>query len=185
MYHELVTGPATEPVTASDVKLYARVSGSTEDALINTWIKAGRIAAEDFQNRAYIEQTWRVFFDAWPTSPFDVPRAPLIETVALTYYDTDETLHTFAEANYIIDTAEIGRISLQYGLTWPTTTLRPINGVSLAYKAGYSDSADDVPDDVKDAIYLYCAYRYENRAGEEDIPKAFYDILAPRRIWTC
>ena len=47
---------------------------------------------------------------------------------------------------------------------------------------GYG-TADDVPQRVKDAIYLFCGYRYENRIAEDGtIPTAFYDLLRPQRL---
>jgi len=185
MYHKLITAAATEPVTAANTKLYTRIVGSTEDDLIDTWIAAGRKLAEDFQNRAYITQTWELYFDCFPPSPFNLPRPPLVSITSIKYYDTDETEYTVSSDDYIVDTCEIGRVSLQHGGTWPSTTLRPVNGVIVRFVAGYGAAAD-VPESVKDAIYLYCAYRYENRTGEyKEIPKAFYDILRPERVWNC
>jgi uncharacterized phiE125 gp8 family phage protein len=56
-------------------------------------------------------------------------------------------------------------------------------GFRVTLLAGYGDPVD-VPDTVKDAICLYCAYRYENRTAESgEAPKQFYDLLTPDRMW--
>ena len=42
-------------------------------------------------------------------------------------------------ADYFVDTkSELGRGSLAYGKTWPTTTLRPTNGVVVTFTAGHA-----------------------------------------------
>lgn len=176
---------ATEPVTTANVKLYTRVSHDAEDDLIDTWIKAGRILAEDYQKRAYITQTWQLAFDFFPPVPFCIPRAPLISVTSLKYYDTDNSETTYSADNYFVDAeSKPGRITLGYGISWPAETLRSINAVKILYTAGYG-AADDVPTTVKDAIYLYCAYRYENRTAEDgSAPSQFFDLLKPEKI-TC
>ncbi len=72
---------------------------------------------------------------------------------------------------------------LNADLTWPTVSLRPINGVIIDFTAGYGADASTVPDSVKNAIYIYCTHMYENRESESGtIPKEFYDLLRPDRM---
>ena len=99
------------------------------------------------------------------------------------YYDTDNVEYTLDSSKYFVDADSTpARISLNYGESWPSVTLRPIKGLVINYDAGYG-TASDVPDRIKDAIYLYCAYRYENRIAEDGtVPPAFYNILQPDRI---
>ena len=96
----------------------------------------------------------------------------------------DNTEYEFAASNYFVDTDhEPGRINLEHGISWPAVTLRDINGLKIRFVAGYGDAATDVPQAAKEAITLYCAYRNENRIGETEVPKAFYDILRPDRVY--
>jgi len=182
-YYKLKTAPASEPVTAAEVKLYTRVPHTVEDGLIDVWIAAGREAAENYQHRAYITQTWQMVCDSFPSTPFQFPMPPLISLDSVKYYDTDETETVYADSNYQVDTiSEVGRFSLAYNVVWPSAVLRPMNGVIFEFQAGYGD-ADAVPKAVKDAIMLYCAYRYENRTAEVDgIPETFYHLLDPDRM---
>lgn len=181
--YTIKTAPASEPVTTAEAKLYARIPHAIEDALVDTWIEAGRKLAEDYQHRSYITQVWQMVLDRFPCTPFDFPRPPLITLDSVKYYDTDEAETTYASTNYQVDIiSEPGRFSLAYNILWPSVVLRNLNGVIFEFTTGYG-AASDVPKTLKDAIYLYCAYRYENRTAEEDgIPDTFYHILDPDRI---
>lgn len=182
-FFRLNTAAGVEPVTTAEVKLYARVAHSVEDSIIASWIKAARKEAEDYQHRSYIQQTYIMTYDSFPESCFDFPRPPLISVESIKYYDTDDVETVFASSNYFIDlNSEIGRLSLNYGIAWPTVTLRPINAVIIDFTAGYGVDADAVPDSVKNAIYLYCTYMYENREAENKFPREFYDLLRPDKM---
>jgi uncharacterized phiE125 gp8 family phage protein len=176
-----IAEPSVEILTASEVKIHTHISHSVEDSLISSWIKSGRIAIERFINRSLIEQTYTLWFDRWPIFPVDVPRQPLISLTGLSYYDSTGTEISYDIDNLIVDTIS-GRVSLAYGVILPSTTLRPINAIEIEYKAGYGTTASAVPESIKDALYIYCTWRNENRAGEVDVPKAFYDLLRPLRI---
>ncbi len=191
---KLITGPAQEPVTVANVKTYTHIDHDVDDTLVAGWIKAGRIAAENYQWRAYYTQEWELSFDGWPDFPVMLPRPPLVTLESLKYYDTDDTEYSFDTNDLIVDIDSTpGRIALAYNVTLPTTTLREINAVKFRYIAGYDESDDltttaegvisAIPDTVKDAIYLYCAWRNENRAGETETPKQFFDILRPDRVY--
>jgi uncharacterized phiE125 gp8 family phage protein len=182
-FYRLNTAAGVEPVTAAEVKLYARVAHSVEDSIIESWIKAARKEAEDYQHRSYISQTYQMVYDSFPGSFIDFPRPPLISVESVKYYDFEDTETVFASSNYSLDLiSEIGRLALNYGITWPTVTLRPLNAVIIDFTAGYGVDADAVPDSVKNAIYLYCTYMYENREAENKFPKEFYDLLRPDRM---
>jgi len=184
MNFRLKTPAATEPVTVDEVKLYARVAHSVEDTIIAEWIKAARKMAEEYQFRSYIEQVYTLTYDDYPPRCFDIPMPPLISVDSIKYYDTDNTEYAFDSSNYFVDlTSEVGRVSLNYNTYWPTTILRPVNGVVIEFTAGYGDEAADVPESVKNAIYIYCTHMYENRESESGtIPKEFFDLLKPDRM---
>jgi len=128
---------------------------------------------DDTETEIYSNDT-----DQSTTTPGPVGTSTTTTTPAPNVIDDDGT--------FIIDTdSEPGRLCLAYSETWPTVTLRPHKAVKIRYWAGYGPTADSVPDTVKDAIMLYCAYRNENRAGEiTETPKQFYDLLTPERIYT-
>ncbi len=183
-FFRLETAASVEPVTAANVKLYARVAHSVEDTLITSWIKAARKLAEDYQHRSYVEQVYRMTYDNFPGTCIEFPRPPLISVDSVKYYDVDDAEAAFASSNYFVDlNSEIGRLALNDGVAWPTVSLRPINALIIDFTAGYGTDADAVPDSVKNAIYIYCTHMYENRESENGtIPKEFYDLLRPDRM---
>jgi uncharacterized phiE125 gp8 family phage protein len=191
---KLITPPSTEPVTVDEVKIYAHIDHSVDDALIATWIKTGRILAENYQRRAYYEQVWEMSFDEFPALPLLIPRPPLVSIDSIKYYDKDNTETVMALSNFIIDTNhEPGRLAHAYSVLWPSVILKPIDALRIRYTCGYHYSTTTtyapgnvpIPENVMDAIYLYCTYRNENRAGEVDkIPRQFYDLLNQDGFYT-
>jgi len=176
--YKIVTQPAVEPLTVQEVKTYTRITQALQDNLIGSWIKTGRELIEQHLRRVLITQTIDLVFDGYPSTVFEIPNPPLQSVTSIKYYDTSDIEYTFSSSNYFVSTFDVGRVALNYNVLWPTTLLRPIDSVAVRYVAGYGDSASDVPQRIKDALYLYCAYRNDNRTGEnEKIPDAFYNLL--------
>ncbi len=137
----LVTAPTAEPVSLTEAKAHLRVDISTDDTLIEALIMAAREYCEGFQRRAYVTQTRELILDRFPSTgaTIELPMAPLRSVSSIKYTDKDGVETTWAASNYIADTkSEPGRVSLGYGKSWPSTTLRPINGVSIRYVVGYT-----------------------------------------------
>jgi len=85
-------------------------------------------------------------------------------SVIIKYYVTDDTEYFMGAGNYFVDTkSEPGRVALNYGKIWPSTTLRPANGICVTFEAGYGDAATDVPQEVIRAMLLLISHWYENR----------------------
>lgn len=140
-------------------------AGSDSD-YISALITVARQWAEGYQNRAYITQTWQMWLDEFPDEDYiGIPLPPLQSAdLAVDYYDTAGTKATMTATDYIIDTyRQPGRVVLAYRKTWPSTTLRPANGLSITFKAGYGATAASVPRRVRQAILLRLADLYENR----------------------
>jgi uncharacterized phiE125 gp8 family phage protein len=151
---KLITAPQAEPITLAEAKSHLRITANDEDALIETWIKAAREYCEGYQNRAYITQTWELALDSFPNERImKIPLPPLQSVTSIKYYDTEGTETVFPSDDYEVDTySEPGRISLGYGKSWPSSILRPVNGVIITFTAGYGDTAADVSEKVKQAI---------------------------------
>jgi uncharacterized phiE125 gp8 family phage protein len=186
---KLVTPPAAEPLTLAEAKAHLRVDSASEDDLITGLIKAAREWCEEYQNRAYITQTWDLCLDAFPESPSYLPKPPLQSIASFKYYDKEGTEHVFDAADYVVDTAGFkGRISLAYGKSWPSVTLQPMNGVVIQFVAGYGDAVTDVPERIRSAIKLLIGHLYENREATSikalsEVPFAIYALLGLDRIW--
>lgn len=187
------TAPVSEPVSIEEVKLNAHIDHDVEDDIIHDWIKAGVVAAENFQWRSFCTQEWEMVFDCFPPSLLVIPRPPLKSIVSIKYYDEDNNEFDFDLNDIDIDTVSCpGRIMLSKNVYWPSVTLRNLNGVIITFISGYGTGDDltttndsdveSIPKSVKLALYQYCTWANENREGEDDIPKSFYAILRPDRV---
>lgn len=184
---KIITAPATEPVTLAQVKLHLGIDISDGDDNLESFIKSAREDCEDFQNYAYITQTWELTLDKWPEFPFKLPKPPLISVTSIKYYDFEGTETTWATTEYIVDTdSEPGRITLAYNKLIPTTILQPINGIKIRYVVGYG-AASDVPESVKQAIKLLVGDSNENRESTsdrriEELPPVYRLLWKNRRV---
>jgi uncharacterized phiE125 gp8 family phage protein len=172
---------------------------SVEDDLLTGLITAAREDCEDFQRRAYITRTYELYLDAWPEGDEVVlPLPPLQAVNSIKYYGTDGTEYTAYDPDaevpvgvddYIIDiSSEPGRVKLAYGKSWPSTILRPANGICVEFDAGYGDAAADVPSAVKQTMLLLIGHLYENRESVTDksmtvLPMAVESLLWKKRVF--
>jgi uncharacterized phiE125 gp8 family phage protein len=186
---KLLTAPAAEPVTFADFQARTHCSGQDE-TFVQGLLKTGRLKGERFCRRAFITQTWQLWFDVgcgagdqddfwytdspqakhWRFMPavIELPRPPLISVSSIKYYLDDgvEAATTFTSTYYQTSTTgELGRVRLKTGRTWPTG-LRAMDSLVIEYTAGYGPAASDVPQDIKDGILEYAAFMYENREGQ-------------------
>ena len=142
-------------------------SYSTEDDWLTLALQAAREYCEGIQNRAYLTQTWDLWLDKFPSRNYiEIPLPPLAVLTPITgvyYYGTDDTMYTLAATDYYVDNqSEPGRVGLNYGESWPSTTLRDFNGVRVRFIAGVTTAAL-VNARVKHAIKLLVAHWYNNR----------------------
>lgn len=155
---KLVTGPATEPLTSSEVKLFLKVDVATDDDLITIFIKAARESAENFMGRQLVSATWEEYLDEFP-DVIDLLPCPVTSVTSIKYYDSDGTLQTLAASVYDADVvSEPARIAEAYGQSWPDTQER-LNAVVVRYVAGYSS----IPSTIKAGMLLHIGHLYENR----------------------
>ena len=98
----------------------------------------------------------------------------------LKYYDMDNSLQTFSDANYTTQFDTIApRITLKTNSNWPDTYDRP-GAVQLLFSAGN----DPVPEPVKQGVLMIVGHLYENRQDVTDrigyeMPKASSYLFDP------
>jgi uncharacterized phiE125 gp8 family phage protein len=88
----LLSGPAVEPVTLAEAKLFLRVEHDDDDDLIAPLVAGSRIHVESQTRRALISQIWRLTRDAWPESGrlFLLP-VPVVSLLAARIYKDNTT----------------------------------------------------------------------------------------------
>lgn len=183
----LVTGPASEPITAVELRSHIR-SDITElpDNEANEIIEEARQMIEDQTGLAFISQSWRISIDRWPggqeawwdgvrqmaiselysagqITSLALPRWPLASITSVTVYDEDSNATAVTVADtFDIDIYQVpGRMTLKRGSTWPVA-LRANNAINIVYVAGYPNALS-VPATMKRAVKNLSAFLYTNR----------------------
>ncbi|MEI9995697.1 MAG: head-tail connector protein [Rhizomicrobium sp.] len=177
----LTAPPAQEPVTLARAKAHLKVDTADDDALIGALITAARARAEWHTGRALVTQGWTLHLDAWPCSGIvEIPLPPLQGVSAVTLYARDDTPSVLDLARYTVDAASApARLALTAA---PPAGLRPLNGIAIAFTAGYGD-ADAVPALLQEAILALVTFLYENRGeAPAELPPACLALLAPFRV---
>ena len=185
----LQTAPATTPITLAEAKSHMRVTLPDEDADITIYIKSATALCEQILQRKLITQTWKMYLDSWPLY-IDVLFGDLQSVTHVKYTDMDEDQSTFAASNYDVDIASVpGRIILKDTKSWPTDTLNANNPIEIQFITGYGD-AEDIPDDIRNAVLLTTAHLYENRENYlistmhiERVPQTARALLSNHRVW--
>lgn len=194
---ELVTAPATEPVTVAEAKAHARVETTADDSYIEALITAARELVERTTGRALITQTWRMTLDAWPggeeawwdgvrEAPIsvldgaggafvEIRKAPFLAITTVQTLDEDDAATTWTSSDYYVDKRHgFGRLIKRQGSVWPSIVGRDFGAIRIDFTAGYGLNASDVPVALRQAIKDIVAHWYEVReaAGEAKFTEA-------------
>lgn len=160
--------PAVSPVSLELLKAQSVIKITEDDLLAVHYLESATAWVERYTGRALIEQTWTLTLDAPPAyramGAILLPRVPVLSVTSVkSYSPTDVETAMSAVTDYAVDIAsEPGRIVLRDGIAWPSG-LRNHNGLVVTYKAGYGESGESVPIDIRQAICLLAAHWYENR----------------------
>jgi uncharacterized phiE125 gp8 family phage protein len=184
---QIVTPPASEPLTLAEVKEFLRVDHSDDDATLAIFITAARQLCESYTRMALLPTTFEEFFDDFPQYSGDykdeirLSRSPVSAVTYVKYIDGNETTITANAADYKIDTiSRPARISPDNG--W-FGTYETINAVFVRYVAGFADAAS-VPAPLKHGMMLVIGDMYENRTDSvKRLPTASEYLWNPYRVF--
>jgi uncharacterized phiE125 gp8 family phage protein len=173
---------ATEPITLDEAKLHLRVDSAADNVLITALIATARLLAERYTGRVLITTVMEMVYDDADES-FELPYPPLKELTKIETISDAGVITEVSSAIYDVNlsTNTPGRVKLKNGNTWPTH--RGFASFIVTFKAGYGDTAADVPDLIKQAILQTIAHLYENRSAQ-DMPAGAKALLASYRVYT-
>ncbi len=160
----LLAGPAVEPVTLAETKVFLRVSDNAEDGFISTLITAARLHIEGTTGRALISQSWRTVHDCWPQDrQVILPVAPLISITQIVVYNNEGDPTILSLAQFQPETkANPARIFVPGSITG-LPEMREHNGIEIDYIAGFGAAGSDVPADLRQALLSLVGYWFEHR----------------------
>lgn len=185
MNYRLVTGPATEPLTYSEVKAFLRLNDDSEQTFVTTLITIARQIVEGQTWRPLISQTWALQFDASELNLFisNINKAPIISIDSVTYYDVNNALQTLSPTLYETD---IYGNPARFRLKSIPNVYDRMGALIVNFVCGYTNAAA-VPQAIKQAMLLIIGHLYENRqdvvTGTQvnEIPMASRYLLEPYR----
>ena len=178
----LLSPPASEPVTLSELKQHLRVSEAHEDAAVTGFLVAAARAVEARGGLALMPQQWRLTLDAPPAETLHLPIAPVSAIDAVTVTDGEGAAQAVDASAYEFASGSPGR--LRPAGPWPHPAPK-IDGVAIDFTAGYAD-ADAVPAPLKQAVKILAGYFYETREAAHEsriytVPQSVDALIAPYR----
>jgi len=182
----IITPPSVEPVTLAEQKLWSKIDGNDDDAIVTSLIEDARAQTEICTDRTMLATSIEIWLNCWPGAKFSLPRPNLISVTSVKYYDESEALQTLSTDSYAVlapagDRAEKGQIALKPGQAWPDlgATEWPIR---IIYVAGYGTSADDVPEGIKSALKSFVSSMYAIRDSEGTCGPMFKSETFERKL---
>lgn len=158
MPHKVITPRASPVITLADLKAHLRVTHSSEDTLIASYLEQACSWAENYALITIGPQTLEVALDAFPTGSIELPRGPVTGITSVKYIDVNGTLQTLSSVNYGLDDYQNPAWCTQaFGTTWPATRA-VANAVLVRYTAGSA-----LHDGVRSALLLTVGHLYSNR----------------------
>lgn len=182
------TDASVEPLTTAEAKLALRVDVSTDDALIDSLVKAARQKVEGDTGRALVNQTWTMTLDKVPSgAAILLPISPVSSVTSIKSWSVADVESTVSSTVYRLDTASVpARIVLRDGQDWPGD-LRPENALVIVFVAGYGAASTNIADiGLIQAVRLLVSHWYEHREAVGDFGEAValaYDaLIAPHKV---
>jgi len=178
----LISPPAAEPITLSELKEHLRVIQTSEDALINGVLVSAVRSVEARAALALMPQQWRLTRDAVPDETIILPLGPVASIDAVAIVDGAGVPQALSTALYEAAPGSPGRV--RRAGPWPQPGPR-LDGVRIDFTAGYADAAS-VPDPLKQAVKILAAHFYEAREAASEtrlhsVPQTVDALIAPYR----
>jgi uncharacterized phiE125 gp8 family phage protein len=181
--YNIITAPATEPITLAEAKVHLRVTNTIEDALITALIVAARQWVENYSWRPLITQTLQANYDYNDLinmygTEFLINKFPVTSITSIKYIDQTGTEQTISSGDYDTDLiSPIARVKLAS----KPNTKDVMNALKIRFVAGYANAAA-VPQIYKQAMYLIIGHMYDNKSEVQsqalsEIPFGVYSLL--------
>jgi len=181
----------TEPITLSEAKAHLRVEDTNDDTYITTLISVARSACENYLGYMLARNSDVNFYlDQFPSSSVIVLHGVWQPgTVAISYYDTDDSVAIWSAVNYSVDQdSQPARIFLNDSSNYPNTSENIPSGINIDMTNAGPADVDEIPKAIYQAMLLVIGRYYENRqdvvTGTQvhEVPKMVGHLLNPYRI---
>lgn len=164
----LITDATTDPLTLTEVKNFLRVDISTDDSLITRIIKTAVKQCELYTQKTLITKTYKYSFYTSIRQAVKLLYTPVQSITSIKTVDEENEETVVNSGSYFVDT--VGGI-LNFN-TVPANFYR----IDITYITGYGNSANDVPEELKQAMLIHIARMYDDKNGYSILPKTSLDI---------
>lgn len=181
-------------MTLKEVKAHLRISTAVtvEDDYLKSLSKMATERIEDLTGRKLIHQTWKYYVDDFPVTDYiELPYSPLVSVTSLAIKTSTGGSATMGSTRYGADTvSDPPKVYLEYGDSWPSTSLYDNNPVRVEAVYGYSSGSTGIPNQLKHAAKLLISDWYENRESyivgrsiSKETPNSIKALIAPYRSY--
>lgn len=179
----LMDGPALEPLSLAEAKVWLKVDGPEDDELIRALIVAARLMVEAEIGQVLIAQNWRLIGDCWPAGEhIPVRPGPILSVLGGRVFEASGQAALLPASNFIV----VPRDEMA-GLV-PRERPAPgriYGGIEIDLRLGYGEAPASVPENIRLAIRRLVALWYDNRGeGREPdlgLPPQIRALLRPYR----
>ncbi len=168
---QILTVPAlAEPLPLALVKSHLRLTHDDEDETLTRLMAAARRVVESRTGLSLVAEGWSLFLDRWPPDGVvPLPRYPVI-AVSRVLVHGEEAAAEIDPAHYWLDRASRPcRLVMRAGRALPPPG-RAVNGIDIAFTAGFGETAAEVPADLTEAMLLMIGQWYAHRGDEDFAP---------------
>lgn len=164
--YDITTPPASDPISVSEAKDWARIRVAADDTLVASLITSVTLFGEKFTNRVFITRTIEGFFSGLEVSKFEtvpfvtIRRSPLIAISVVEVFSGGSYV-TFTDYQ-LKEMYGFSRILFENGIFDASPDLNVPYPLKITFTAGYGVAAS-VPEDIKTALKAHLAFMYENR----------------------
>lgn len=158
-----ISAPGADAVSLEDAKAHLAVIGSSDDALLQRLVNSAITqfdGPEGKIGRCLISQSWRLDLNGF-VGNIRLPLPPVISVSGITYVASGTPV-TLDPSEYSV--AGLG--SADHCVIAPVSRWPSASSVSIEFVAGFGDDADDVPEDIRNAILSVVASSYAWRESQ-------------------
>lgn len=179
--------PAAAVLETAAARLHCRIDHTDEDTLLDAYIAAAMVRAEELSGRPVAETVYRLTLDAFPAGggPILLPRPPVTSVDAVSYLDRDGNSQALTVGNLQVDTrSQPARILPAVNAAWPATQSGAVNVVTVTYTAAPTAAQSAA---IVQAVRLAVGDWFEHREDVIDgsvstIPNGFDRLLRAIRF---
>lgn len=166
---KLVQHATALPVASEDVKsdLGYNANDTAVDSKVDSLILAATAyvsGPDGVLGKALVSQTWSVSVPcAGRGGRIEIPLTPVKSVESIKYFDPAGDEQTLTTDNFhLFGDEDRAYIEPKADTVWPGVYDRP-DAITITFVAGFGDSAESVPENIKQAIRLLCCHWFENR----------------------